>query len=366
MSEENYTYNTFKTLQHLIQVDEASLLTTENARKNIEQFVESVKQPTVQKKHLRTAITTVPKDAPFDFNDAMWVPVPAVVDEVQMVVEVIYQAGNPKRAFVRVKNDLDFYDGVTAMHMGFQLLEFMEHGDPSKLSPFPFTGTNGDPNVGNFLNFFSQLGRVAFGAVSNLLTPAWWRGAEWVAGPLQCMSAQSGRVSMWYNSVPDGTAHRKLLAAMDQVRTTLGLTHYSVTMNYSPSVRLALVPSLQALGNKDERLAYAALPPKGTGPPPPMDNAHVWMLANTLFFNNYGRHKVDISAKITNVMWDWQGMLESFPCFFFSIQVNGRLFWRACMPSAQWAQVSNHMSVFGEGSQFKQIPFREPTTREKK
>jgi hypothetical protein len=87
-------------------------------------------------------IMTLAKEDPFDFDSVQHLPLSVLVEEFPLVLEMIYQEGSDK-CFVRVKADLNFYDGVSALHTGFNLLEYLDTTNTSKaISPYPFTASN--------------------------------------------------------------------------------------------------------------------------------------------------------------------------------------------------------------------------------
>merc|ERR1711968_375371 len=102
-----------------------------------------------------------------------------------------------------------------------------------------------------------------------------------------------------------------------------GFPFYAVTVNFSPQIALAMVPDLPTLRNKEARLNCLTLPPAGASEPPPMDKDHPKSLFQCLFLNNYGKHNPNISGRVTDFLWDWQGMLQTFNFFVFIIEVHG-------------------------------------------
>jgi hypothetical protein len=90
-------------------------------------------------------IMTLSKEDPFDFDSVQHLPLPVSVEEFPLVLEMMHQEGSEK-CFVRINTDLTFYDGVTALHTGFNLLEYVDTTNTTKIiSPYPFTASNPPP-----------------------------------------------------------------------------------------------------------------------------------------------------------------------------------------------------------------------------
>jgi len=356
-----------KILQFGIMVESAAKMTPHKDRlANVVDALTSGSKTVVKKSDLLVLSHTVGKNHPFSFaalhND---LPLPDSVATVPMVVEVVFKEGVKDMLFVRIKNDLDCYDGVTATHTSFQVLEFMESGSIDKVSPFPYTGTNGGADghnsPGRFLRFFMQLARIFLAVVCTMFSPSYWRGA-WMPGPLQSTieaSTKGTRVCRRYKNIPESVTFREILSVMDAIKTMLKLKFYAVTVNFSPTVALALVPTLEALKSREARLGCLTLPPAGTGPPPPMDAAHSGALFNCLFYNNYGRHNPNFSGKVTDFLWDWMGIYDTFLTFTHVVEVQGKKFVRWCAHPDEWKKIeaTGLLSKLGPAEAFTPVPF---------
>ena len=161
MATGTYAMEIAKTLQFGIMVESASKMTASGKKDRLKEVAElfmASEKSVLASNHLIVTSQTVGKDYPFTFASVHRdLPVPEAVETVPMVVEIVFKEGVSDNLFVRIKNDLNFYDGVTAMHTGFQVLEYMEHGTLDKVSPFPFTGNNGGADAHNSLAPFLHL-----------------------------------------------------------------------------------------------------------------------------------------------------------------------------------------------------------------
>ena len=363
-----YTYtNINKTLQFGIQVEQAQkVIAQKDKLTTAAGLLTSGGKSVVKANDLLVLSRTVGKDHPFSFASVHHdLPLPQAVDTVPMLIEVVFKEGVADKLFVRIKNDLDYYDGVTATHTGFQVLELLEHGALDQVSPFPFTGNNGGPDshnsAGRVLRFFAQLWRILLAVVLSLLSPSYWRGA-WMPGPFQSSieaSCKGTRVCRRYNQIPASVTFKEIMTMTDVIKSTLKLPYYAVTVNFSPTVALALVPTLAELKNKQARNKCICLPPAGTGPPPPMDAAHSASLFNCLFYNNYGRHNPNISGQVTDFLWDWMGMYDTFLTFTHCVEIQGRKFVRWCAHPDEWRKIeaTGVLSKLGVGAAFSPVPF---------
>lgn len=364
-----YTMPRNKTLQFCTMVESASKMMSTAQKERLSSAADllmSGDKSVVKKNELIVTSRTVGKDHPFTFksvhND---LPLPDAVTKVPMVVEVIFKEGVADKLFVRVKNDLDCYDGVTATHTGFQVLEYMEHGTTDQVTPFPYTGVNGSPDgynsPGRALRFITQLLTVLLNVVLSLFSSAFWRGT-FRPGPFQSKieaSCKGTRTCRRYNKIPESTKFSDIIATVDAVKSALTLKYYAVTVNFSPTVALALVLTTAELTKRDARLGYLTLPPAGTGPPPAMDAAHSAMLFNCLFYNNYGRHNPNISGKVTDFLWDWMGLFDTFSTFTHCVEIQGRKFVRWCAHPDEWKKIeaTGQLSKLGVGEAFSPVPF---------
>lgn len=258
------------------------------------------------------------------------------VAQFPLVVELVVKSGCKDRMFVRVRTNLDHFDGVGAFHASLQVLEYLEHkGDMSKISPYPFTDKNGSYPGTNFGNFARSLGRVLRNSMSsNRVQP----GEE--------------RQVLRFNNIPSSTKFRDISKVVESVRTELNCEGLATTVNYSPDVAVAILPDMATLQkSREEKLNWISLPPMGAGAPPPMGQTLATVMGNLVFFNNYGKHDPNISAEVTDFIWDWVGLVVDMPPATVVIQIKGKLFTRWCMPTHEMQQVQNAglLECLGEG-----------------
>ena len=310
--------------------------------------------------------TTVSSEFDFTFNNVHNnVSLPVEVESHPIVVQVIYQQGNRNKCFLQVKTDLDHFDGVSATHTGFQVLEYMEHGNIDAVSTYHLgTIANGAEPGTNFKNFFAQISRVMKASAKSMFSSKkkgiFKQGINRNANEdeffKQGLEKPEGswRVCNRFNSIPPDVKYKDLVKSIDTAKKATGQKYYAVTCNFAPKVALALVPTLDVVNNKKERLKCIALPPVGAGPAPDMEPATSTMLYNTFFWNNYGRHNPNISGKIVDFLWDWTGFLQTFVPLSFVVQIQGKLFARICAPPDEYAMMKNTgaLSIFGEPTRF--------------
>lgn len=351
-----------KTLQFCIEVQKAENMTTPAAKELIQSLgdtlTKSVNKCVVKFGDLIVLTRSLPANHPFTFssvhND---IPLPKEVEKFPMVIEIVFQESNSAKLFVRIKNDLDFYDGVSAVHTGFQVLELLDNIALDRISPYPFHGNNGAIPGASFGNFFAQVSRVLFSAATAPLFPTWWQG-KWMPGAWQSSTeATFAGQRVCKRFYPDNLSFRDILKIMDQCRIATGKSHFATTVNYAPQVCLALVPNLDILSSKEGRLSCIALPPVGVGPPPSMDAMHTAGIHNSLFFNNYGKHNPKISGQVTDFLWDWMGMYATFNVFCHCTEIQGKKIVRFCAHPEEWKLIEPLLEPLGKGEAFQTVPF---------
>ena len=360
-------------LQFCIEVSDCAAMTSPMQRARLEGCVEALvsgSKTVVKANDLRVVWRTLAKDTPFDFDSVHHLSLPPIVEKAPMVVEIVFQEGVDDRCFARVKNDLEFYDGVTATHTGFQVLEWMEHGATAQISPFPFIGRNGSVTGHNsgarVCRFLHQFCTVLSTAVLTLFKPSFWLGTGWLPGPFQSSpareaAAKGSRVYRRFNRIPADVSHREITGLMDGIKRALGLRYYAVTINFAPGVAVALVRTGEELASQEGRLGRLTMPPANGGPPPAMDSMHAAAIFNCLFYNNYGRHNPNISGSVDDFLWDWMGIYDTFVTFSHAIEVKGRKIVRWCAHPAEWAKIeaTGLLGKLGEGTDFRSVPFYE-------
>ena len=184
-----YEMNITKSLQFCIEVQQAKNMTTQRAKEsltaNAKNMLVQSDKCVVKSGEFKILSRTVPTTHPFTFssvhNDIV---LPKEVETIPMVIEVVFQESNSDKLFVRIKNDLEYYDGVTATHTAFQVLELLDGVSVLGISAYPFHSNNGPVPGANFGNFLPHLGRVLYSAATAPLFPAWWQG-KWMPGAWQ-------------------------------------------------------------------------------------------------------------------------------------------------------------------------------------
>ena len=372
----NYKIGTLQTLQHCIEISNAQKLTTEEAKANVERaammIVKSGKT-CFRQGDLFTTYTVLSSASAFDFNTVHKdLILPPAVDKYPVVVEIVAKEDVEDKVFVRVKADLNHYDGVTAMNVGFQVAEYAEYGDCNKINTLSIAGANGDAGKGTrILNFLFFLLRLLYYFLVSLLkgdsnsefTSGWRRSTtEEKYKELSKTSKEGSWRDCRRYHVPANVSFREVLTKIDAIKNALKLSYYAVTVNFSPTVAVAFVKDIKTLKDKKAKLKCLALPPAGTGPPPPMNAYLSQTMTNCLFLNNYGRHNPTFSGQVTDIVWDWQGFYQTFNPFVFVIEVSGEIFMRVCCPPSEMKIIedANILKGIGEPMNFCSAPFYEP------
>jgi len=350
--------NTTQWLHHCIEV-ETSFKYHERSRDDHQAALDAILADTrnnVNKSaDVHVAVSVLDEHEAFDFDSVHHLPLPIEVEHFPLVLMMVYKIGANK-CFAKVKVDLTEYDGVAALHAAFNMLEYLETGC---CSPYPFKGTNAPLPEHQFENFEKQLSRIYWGKIWVRLSSAYWLGL-WRRSPLMgsLEPLHSVRPALRYTEV--SVSFKSLMSKIDQAKELLGIPFYAVTVNYSPSIALSICPSLDEVKDKKKRTDCITFPPVGTGPPPPMNAAHIEAIFNTIFLNNYGKHEAPkISGKVVGYTWDWSGFLTMFPPFFMVIQIQDKLFFSMSGPPSDMETLlaSGIFDDVGKSKEFRHRSF---------
>ena len=291
--------------------------TEEDHRNSLKAIVEDPGNSLNKLDDIAVVVSVLEDHEPFDFDSVHHRPTPVEVVSHPIVFMFFYKVTENK-CFAKLKTDLTMYDGVTCLHGLFDMLEHLETG---KFSPYPFTGRQEQLPENQFENFQKQLARVEEAKANTEFTPGVWSRHPLMG---QMEDSLPERPARRFTEV--NISYKELMQKIDEIKNMLDIPFYSLTVNHSPMVALSLCPTLEEAMHKKSIAANIALPPVGVGGPAPMDAAHVEMLFNTLFINNYGRHNPQISGKVVGHIWDWAGFYASFAPFFFIGTIQGKLF----------------------------------------
>ena len=367
----NYKLSRLTTLQHCIEISNAESMTNSKAIANIanaaQEIIASGKTP-LKAGELFVTYSKLEKSTGFSFNEVHRdVPLPIEVINYPVVVHVVIKEGVSDKLFIRVKVDLQYSDGVTGMNTGFQVGEFMEFGTADKISVLNIAGANGGAGDGfHLFNFLSFLSRQAYYAAASLLvgkseefTPIYNRASneeKWKKLSSSCPHS-SWRVCRRYK-VPDTVKFRDILIKIESIKNILSMKYFATTVNFSPKVCVAFVPDMKTLRDKKAKLNCITLPPIGAGAPADMDASHVLAMTDCVFLNNYGIHNPQFSGKVSDFLWDWQGLCHTFAPLIVVIQISGRYFLRVCCPPPEMKLVDD-AKIFddlGEPIHFSSAP----------
>jgi hypothetical protein len=307
-------------------------------------------------------IMTLSKEDPFDFDSVQHLPLSILVEEFPLVLEMIYQEGSDK-CFVRVKADLNFYDGVSALHTGFNLLEYLDTTNTTKvISPYPFTASNPSlPDHQQMQNFQKQLGRLRWGKIAARLNPLYWLRV-WQHTPFMATFEDQFTVRPGLRYTDVQLSYPEIMKRISRAKDLLKIPFFAVTVNYSPWVAVSLCPTVEECMDKNKKVSNICLPPVGTGPPAPMNAAHVEMLYNTIFVNLYGKHAAprthNGNVRVVGYAWDWTGMMKSYPPFFHVTQIQDKLFFSISAPPPDMQAIvgSKIFDDLGESQPYRHRP----------
>eukprot|EP00980_Cylindrotheca_fusiformis_P014217 scaffold3742_cov118-Cylindrotheca_fusiformis.AAC.3 len=320
-------------------------------------------------KEVTVHITTVPQGEFFDFDTVHHLPLPRVVEEYKVVYEMVYQDNEDSgKYFLRIKVDLNAFDGVTALHGGFNLIEYLETKNAATLSPYPFNTSNPPLPDHQFENFQNQMQRIEEAKQKHEPDKENIEGLKWSRTPSMAVDFEEvfkERPGLRFTKVD--LSFREILKRIDQAKQVLDIPFYAATINYAPNVAVSLCPTLEDFMDRERKVSNICLPPVGVGPPAPMNEQHVEDLFNTLFLNSYGKHAAPRTthAKVVGYVWDWMGLLKSFAPMFHVSQIQDKLFLSvtACPPDMEKLRKSKLFfddETVGQAQPFVGRPFYQP------
>jgi hypothetical protein len=306
-----------------------------------------------------------------NFDAVHSTPVPTEMSTHPMCVKVICSRANlnntddtetPKaKIYLHGFTSLMNYDGVSCLHTIFNVLQCLErcghdastvfNSTPEKeekmavcLDNYPFSTSN-DGLVWTWRNSLNLIRQFCSITISSLLGYLYFsvksiKGTQdgddfptWICSSVMQHKKLSPRVFHRYNSVPSNVTFRQLISLFEDTKDALGVPKVIATVNKSPRVAIAIAPSFAALhspspaskeigkekdkrSSAEARWAHVALP---AAPPPP--GGGFGMIANGVFFNNYGIHNPKLRSKVTDLLWDWRGLPNYFCPLLFVANV---------------------------------------------
>lgn len=250
--------------------------------------------------------------------------------------------------------NLKYYDGVTAVHTFFNLLEVFENSADQSLTPEEYL-SKGD-------HFTQSYKNCTFGAEQLPQIKAHYRGLvkmipqeigvrlrkqrDYFLGPLIALEEpfSSDRVWMRYSNAP--ISYKEFVTLGEKIQEFLDIPKISYTMNFSPEVGIGFVDSFEELRNRDKRIASQTFPPSA---PMPMGVVSAAVLGNSIFWNNYGIHTPNIRGKVKGFVWDWYGTPKCYLPIFHNITIQGSFFATVSMSDKMWHKTQNYLSPLGAG-----------------
>mmetsp|Transcript_18585 Transcript_18585/g.46029 ORF Transcript_18585/g.46029 Transcript_18585/m.46029 type:complete len:254 (+) Transcript_18585:146-907(+) len=225
--------NVAQWLHHIVEVEESSKfkyhqVPTENYGEAIKAIVKDPKNNMNSERDIKIVVTELEDHEPFDFDSVHHRPLPVEVEFYPVVIMMTYKkTGENSKCFAEVKVDLTKYDGVTALHCVFNVLEYLETGE---CSPYPFTSRQEPLPENQFENFQKQLDRVAKGKRDAKFSLSYWLG-RWTRTPFMGTLEASlpNRPARRFTEVT--ISYKELMQKIDQAKTLLNIPFYALTVN---------------------------------------------------------------------------------------------------------------------------------------
>lgn len=297
------------------------------------------------------------------FNDVHSLPARNEIFSHPLSIELIYpdkseeiEKGHMK-VFGHVRVDLNWYDGVTALHTLFNVMECLEHGNIKNeanpreyltIGSFATKYVRDSYSFKNFVGASQQVLSLLFYCLKEMISQTLciltcFRSdyESWPIGPLSVLKEKRYKPRVYGRFTNVEISFKEVVKIASSLKAHLGIPWISYTMNYSPHIALGFASSFENL----MRLGRVRATP--IGPPISMDTTHACILSNSLFWNNYGKFNPNISAEVTGFAWDWYKMPNTFPPLFQTIQVKSRLLVMASFPEPLWRKSVDMLQKLG-------------------
>lgn len=278
-----------------------------------------------------------------------------------MIIE-IFDSPTTGEIFLRMWVDVDAYDGVSLLHTGLNVLEYLERGPDSTLTNLIIKNPDATFALRNRLHFSRHVlglfARLARDLVLRMgIGPFFPRGRHQSAysGPLGVVAgrllggAESATCLMYRLSDAE---FRGAIDKVDALREQLGFVGYVCTVNYRPNVALSAVGSRDALMSAQERvdgiITAAAPVPRGQFGPS-------FFLSNHCFWNNYGRHYPALKSRLTWVYWDWITLPWYTRMIVHTISIQGVCWLMLRVPPTSAKFVKDYLASLGTPLEFNSM-----------
>lgn len=266
----------------------------------------------------------------------------------------IFNSSTTGDIFVRMWVDVDAYDGVSLLHTGLNILEYLEGGPESKLTKLIFKNPDSTFVLRNRVHFVRHISGLLLRLVRDLFVRM---GVGFFAPRLRRQSVYSGPLGVLAGRFLGGAASPTCLmyrmsdsefkGAVDKVdalRKELGFLGYVCTVNYRPHVALSAVDSREAIMNAQARVdgiitAAAPVPRAQFGPS--------FFLSNHCFWNNYGRYHPGLKSKLSLVYWDWITLPWYTRMIVHTISIQGVCWIMLRVPPTSAKFVKEYLASFG-------------------
>jgi hypothetical protein len=146
---------------------------------------------------------------------------------------------------------------------------------------------------------------------------------------------------------------KQFMKVISDCQGRLDLPYIVYTVNYAPHVLLGRTTDVKDTLDLQKRVDGVYTP---IGQFMPMTQDHVRQLSYALLWNNYGKHNPNLISQVTSVVWDWTGLLKSFPAIAFAIGVQGNTFYMTSFSERDWRVCEDLLSQVDGGKLFRACP----------
>lgn len=260
-----------------------------------------------------------------NFNLVNAMPISPTWFSRPLVIQIV-QSEKVDSLFLRSTTCLTNYDGVTALHTVFNVAEYLEHGKskrPEEYLTLPAFKTANERVDFDETKMAAHVDNVS----KQQAIFQHWTWEDVLAdglppGPVRSCFEEQLQPREWRRFAQSQSSFKDFVAVASDIQERLKLTNVAVTVNFSPSVALAEVTTMQDVLDRQKRIEGIFTP---VGAPLPMNLSHAEGLSYMLFWNNYGRHDPNLEIlEVKGVSWNWTGLCKCFTPVLICTMVNGK------------------------------------------
>ena len=235
---------------------------------------------------------------------------PAEPQRVPIEVELFHGA-DPRRLMMRARVGLNWHDGVTCVYVALNILEYLETGSIAQTSRL--AKPNPPPSDHPIKCYLRMLKLASYNVGCSAPDFLQWLGSKVVGSRFEPVSGcfraflqdlEGEEPSYRRFQVPETMSFRDYVQQICAGLRSFGFKGFIYSINYHPKVAMSVTSHEDTLLRKELRTSNMFLPPFPINP----GNMFSMLFASHVLFNNYGRHKPNITGEVVDIDWYSPGM----------------------------------------------------------